>query len=126
MLASVNYWRDSFQGFKELELLDNRAKFIQSSNQFFTIDFINQFFREDFPPMEEKISNNAASIIMTMIRENEGEATYSLFKDCIVSYATEIAKSSKEDWLAFIGLSDNISDQEEKFLLKLEELLKSS
>jgi carbonic anhydrase len=55
-----------------------------------------------------------ASSIMKLIHDTEGETTYLLFIDCVMIYAKEIAKASKEDWLAFIGLSDNISDQEEK------------
>ena len=46
-----------------------------------------------------------------------------LIKEFLIEYATVIAKSSKEDWLAFIGLKDSISDHEELFLKKLRILL---
>ena len=46
-----------------------------------------------------------------------------LTKEFLIEYATVIAKSSKEDWLAFIGLKDSISDHEELFLKKLRSLL---
>jgi hypothetical protein len=126
MLASVNFWRDSIQGYQELNVVDNRANFVQSFNHFFFDDFVNQFFIEEFPAIEEKIGMSDASSIMTLIHDTEGATTYLLFKDCIISYAREIAKASKEDWLAFIGLTDNISDKEETFLYNLEVLLRGS
>jgi hypothetical protein len=126
MLASVNFWRDSFQGYQEFEVIENRSNFVQSYNKYFCDDFINQFFTEDFPELEEKIGMSKASSIMTLINRTEGETTYLLFKECVLNYAKEIAKASKEDWLAFIGLKDNISDQEETFLFNLEVLLRGS
>ena len=126
MLASVNFWRDSFQGYQEFEVIENRSNFVQSYDKYFHNDFINQFFTEDFPQLEEKIGMSDASSIMSLIHKTEGETTYLLFKDCIINYATEIAKASKEDWLAFIGLTDNISDKEEIFLFNLGVLLRES
>jgi hypothetical protein len=67
-----------------------------------------------------------ASSLMDLIHDNEGDETYEVFTNCILAYAVKIAKSSKEDWLSFIGLKDNISDQESIFLHNLTILLKNS
>jgi hypothetical protein len=126
MLASVNYWRDSLQGYKEFMTVENRSEFVFRNEQYAANEFIIAFFKEDFPSGSEKLSMSDASRIMSMIRDKEGEETYLLFKDCILKYCIEIAKSSKEDWLAFIGLTDSISDKEAVFLRNLEILLRNS
>jgi len=43
-------------------------------------------------------------------------------KQLLIDYALCIAKASKEDWLSFIGIKDSISDTEEQFIKRLEEL----
>jgi hypothetical protein len=63
---------------------------------------------------------------MDAIHDIEGDETYKKFTNCILAYATEIAKASKEDWLAFIGIKDNISDKEVVFLNNLKTLLMNS
>ena len=126
MLSSVNFWRDSFQGFKEFEIVENRESFIIKNDEYFQNEFIKQFFIEEFPEQEIKIGMSEASIIMDSIHDIEGDKTYKIFTNCILAYATEIAKASKEDWSAFVGIKDNISDKEEIFLHNLKILLLNS
>lgn len=126
MLASVNFWRDSFQGYQEFEIIENREEFISANEKFLNNEFINQFFIENFPELERRIEMSEASKLMDLIHDIEGDQTYEIFTNCIVAYAVKIAKSSKEDWLSLIGLKDNISDQESVFLHNLTILLKNS
>lgn len=126
MLASVNFWRDSFQGYQEFEIIENREEFISSNEEFLNNEFIKQFFIENFPETEKRIEISEASKLMDLIHDIEGDETYEIFTNCLVSYAVKIAKSSKEDWLSFIGLKDNISDKESVFLHNLTILLNNS
>jgi|688.fasta_scaffold307122_2 hypothetical protein len=126
MLASVNFWRDSFQGYQEFEIIENREEFLSANEIFFNNEFVKQFFIENFPETGKRIEMSEASSLMDLIHDNEGDETYEVFTNCILAYAVKIAKSSKEDWLSFIGLKDNISDQESIFLHNLTILLKNS
>lgn len=126
MLASVNFWRDSAQGYREFDIIENRAQFISQNDPYNENHFIFQFFNEEFPTSAQKVGPSEVSSIMSVIRDLEGEETYQLFKECVLKYVLEIAKASKEDWLSFIGLEDNISDKEAVFLQNLEVLLRCS
>jgi hypothetical protein len=126
ILSSVNFWRDSIQGLKELDLIENKEMFFSKYEAYFQDAFIQQFFTEEFPEVEGKINMVEAGSIMQMIHEVEGDKTYELFQECLLAYATEIAKASKEDWLSFIGLKDNISDKEADFINNLKVLLNSN
>ena len=59
---------------------------------------------------------------MSIINEKEGKKTAIITKQFLIEYATYIAKAAKEDWLAFVGLKDSISDKEKQFIKKLESL----
>ncbi len=74
---------------------------------FFILPIKNRHFFNFFIFL--KVISKSANILLT--------------KEFLIEYATVIAKSSKEDWLAFIGLKDSISDHEELFLKKLRSLL---
>ena len=59
---------------------------------------------------------------MSIIEKKEGKETANITRQFLVEYALYIGKASKEDWLAFIGLKDSISNTEEQFVEKLESL----
>ena len=46
MLASVNFWRDSFQGYQEFEIIENREEFLSANEIFFNNEFVKQFFNK--------------------------------------------------------------------------------
>ena len=58
---------------------------------------------------------------MSIIKKREGKKTANLTKQFLIEYATYIAKAAKEDWLAFVGIKDSISDKEEQFIKKLKD-----
>lgn len=122
LLASLNFWRDSIQNYKEFEAIENREKIVKSNPDFLNSEFLVAFVKEDFPEIEDEIPENIIGIAMSIIRKQEGKKTAELTKKFLIEYATSIAKASKEDWLAFIGLVDSISDEEELFIEKLESL----
>ena len=123
MLASVNFWRDSAQNFKELEAIDHKKDLLIANPKYLKSEFLVAFVKEEFPEIEEDIPENILEVALSIIEINEGQETLLLTKEFLIEYATVIAKSSKEDWLAFIGLKDSISDHEELFLKKLRILL---
>jgi hypothetical protein len=123
ILASVNFWRDSLQNFKELRTIDNRAGLLNSNSKYMESEFLVSFVKEDFPKIEEDIPENILQIALSIIENKEGRETLILTKGFLFEYAVAIAKSSKEDWLSFIGLKDSISDNEKIFLNKLGRLL---
>lgn len=122
MLSSVNYWRDSFQNFKELDVKEHRELLLINNPKFMNCGFLESFVKEDFPEFEDEIPENIIAVVMPLIEDQEGKETTELTKEFLIEYAIIIAKSSKEDWLAFIGLKDTISDKEEQFIIKLKEL----
>ena len=85
--------------------------------------FLSAFIHEEFAEVEANIPNDIVAITLKFIEDNEGIETAKLTAEFLLAYAIKIAKSSKEDWLAFIGISDAISDNEEKFIQKLRGLL---
>ena len=122
MLASVNFWRDSAQHFKEFEVIEHREDILKSNPLFQNSEFLAAFVKEDFPTIEDDIPENIIEIAMSIIEKHEDKQTVNLTKQFLVEYSTRIAKSSKEDWLAFIGLKDSISDKEELFIKRIEAL----
>jgi hypothetical protein len=123
MLASVNFWRDSAQNFKELTAIEERVSILDSRPNFKENEFLVSFISADFPPIEDHIPDNIYELVFPLIESTEGKDTLDLLKDFLIAYAVYIAKSSTEDWKSFIGLSDSISDAEETFIIKLKELI---
>jgi hypothetical protein len=123
MLASVNFWRDSAQNFKELTAIEQRSSILESHPNFKENEFLVSFISSDFPPIEDHIPDNIFELVFPLIETTEGKGTLDLLKDFLIAYAVYIAKSSTEDWKSFIGLSDSISDAEETFISKLKELI---
>ena len=123
MLASVNFWRDSAQNFKELTAIEQRSSILESHPNFKENEFLASFISSDFPPIEDHIPDNIHELVFPLIETTEGKDTLDLLKDFLIAYAVYIAKSSTEDWKSFIGLSDSISDAEETFISKLKELI---
>ena len=122
MLASINFWRDSFQNYKEFDVVEHREDILKNNPEFLNSEFLVSFVKEDFPEIEDEIPQKIIEIAMPIIEKNEDKQTANLTKQFLVEYATCIAKSSKEDWLAFVGLKDSISEKEEQFIKKLESL----
>jgi len=123
MLASVNFWRDSAQNFKELTAIEERSTIIDSHPNFKENEFLVSFISTEFPHIEDHIPDNIYELVFPLIEATEGKDTLDLLKDFLIAYAVYIAKSSTEDWKSFIGLSDSISDAEETFIIKLKELI---
>ena len=123
ILASVNYYRDAAQNLKELDAIAHREDILAKKPEYLESEFLAAFVKEDFPDIEEKIPDNILSLGMQLIEKNEGPEIKTLTKKFLIDYATVIAKSSKEDWLSFIGLKDSISDEEEAFINRLWEHL---
>jgi hypothetical protein len=124
MLASVNFWRDSAQNFKEFDAINHREYLLNSNPEYLKCDFLVAFVKEDFPEIEDEIEENIIEVMLPVIEQNEGRETLNLTKQFLVEYATYIAKSSKEDWLSFIGLKDSVSNKEEEFINNLKSLFK--
>jgi hypothetical protein len=122
ILTSVNFWRDSIQNFKEYDAIENRENILKNNKEFLNSEFLVAFVKEDFPEIEDEISENIIGIAMSIIKKKEGKKTAIITKQFLIEYATYIAKAAKEDWLAFVGLKDSISDKEEQFIKKLESL----
>lgn len=122
ILASVNFWRDSIQNYKEYEAIENRENILKSKKEFLNSEFLVAFVKEDFPEIEDEIPENIIGIAMSIIKKKEDEKTANITKQFLIEYTTSIAKASKEDWLAFVGIKDSISDKEEQFIKKLESL----
>jgi len=123
MLASVNFWRDSAQNYKEFEVVDDRYSIIESNPLYFNNTFLNTFISEIFPEVEDDIPEDIFKIILPIIEEKEGNETIVILKEFLIEYATYIAKASKEDWLAFLAINDSISDAEEAFIEKIRKLM---
>ena len=123
MLASVNFWRDSAQNYKEFEVVDDRYSIIESNPLYFNNTFLNTFISEIFPEVEDDIPADIFKIILPIIEEKEGNETIVILKEFLIEYATYIAKASKEDWLAFVAINDSISDAEEAFIEKIRKLM---
>jgi hypothetical protein len=122
MLSSVNFWRDSFQDFQELRAVDRRSEVIKTNQSFEENDFLVSFVNENFPIVDDQISDDIIPVVLKLIEELEGSQTASLTKEFLMQYAIFIAKSSKEDYLAFVGLKDSISDAEQVFIEKVKYL----
>jgi hypothetical protein len=122
ILASVNFWRDSIQNYKEYDAIENRENILKNNKEFLNSEFLVAFVKEDFPEIEDEIPENIIGIAMSIIKKKEGKKTAIITKQFLIEYATYIAKAAKEDWLAFVGLKDSISYKEEQFIKKLESL----
>jgi hypothetical protein len=122
--SSVNFYRDSIQNFKEFRVIEKRKEILLEHPKFKESEFLMAFISEEFPYIDEKISENIIPTVLRLIDEKEEKGTVTVFKEFIIFYINCIAKSSKEDYLSFIGLSDSISDEEEHFLMKIKELMK--
>jgi len=122
ILSSVNFWRDSIQNFKEYDAIENRENILKNNKEFMNSEFLVAFVKEDFPEIEDEIPDNIIGIAMSIINKKEGKKTAIITKQFLIEYATYIAKAAKEDWLAFVGLKDSISDKEKQFIKKLESL----
>ncbi len=122
MLSSVNFWRDSFQDFSEFDAIKNRSVIIKKDERFKDNAFLNSFVDEEFPKVSDQINDNVIPVVLRIIEESEGESTAALTKEFLMQYAIFIAKSSKEDFLSFIGFDDSISDEEELFIEKIKHL----
>ncbi len=122
ILSSVNFWRDSIQNFKEYDAIENRENILKNNKEFLNSEFLVAFVKEDFPEIEDEIPDNIIGIAMSIINKKEGKKTAIITKQFLIEYATYIAKAAKEDWLAFVGLKDSISDKEKQFIKKLESL----
>ena len=122
ILASVNFWRDSIQNFKEYDAIENRNNILKNNNEYLNSEFLVAFVKEDFPEIEDEMPDNIIGIAMSIIQKREGKKTANITKQFLVEYATYIAKAAKEDWLAFVGMKDSISEKEELFIEKLESL----
>lgn len=122
MLASVNFFRDSLQNYPEFTIIQNRERIVQGNHNYTHNEFLNAFVAEDFPEIEGEIPASILTESMALIKEQEGEQTANITKHFLIEYAVTIAKSSEEDWLAFMGLKDSISDSEAQFIQSLEEL----
>ena len=123
MLASVNFWRDSLQNYQELRVVDKRTQILNDHSGLSTSEFLAAFISEDFPRIEEPLSDNILTLAFKLIDEKEGERITNGTKAFLMHYAACIVKASKEDYLSFIGLSDSISDEEESFLTNFKLLL---
>jgi hypothetical protein len=123
MLASVNFWRDSAQGYDEFDVIGTRNSIVQQHPDFKNNAFLVDFVAEDFPELDEKIPDNIVHIAFPLIEEAEGRETVEILKSFLIEYATNIAKASKEDWLAFIGMKDAVSDAEQDFIDRLKALI---
>ena len=122
MLSSVNFWRDSFQNFQELRAVDKRSEILKTNNAFYEDEFLVSFVNEEFPVVEDQIPDDVIPTVLKLIEHEEGPQTASLTKEFILQYAVFIAKSSKEDYLAFVGIKDSISDEEQVFIEKIKHL----
>ena len=125
MLASVNFWRDSAQKYKEFDVVDYRNSIIESNPLYFKNAFLKTFISEIFPEVEVEIPEDIFKIILPIIEEKEGNETIVILKEFLIEYATYIAKASKEDWLAFLTIKDSISDAEEAFIEKIRNLMEN-
>ena len=112
ILASVNFWRDSIQNFKEYDAIENRKSILMNNNEYLNSEFIVAFVKEDFPEIEDEIPDNIIGIAMSIIQKREGKKTANIIKQFLIEYAIYIAKAAKEDWLAFVGMKDSISEKE--------------
>lgn len=119
MLASVNYWIESLQNYCEFDTLKHRADILKANPDFLKNEFLGAFVNEAFPEIEADIPENILETALAIIGEREGNDTLALTKEFLFEYATAIAKSSRENWLALIGLKGAISDEEAVFLQKL-------
>lgn len=124
MLASVNFYRESLQNYGEYEAVEKRKDILSTNPKFINSEFILAFAEADFPKFgfDYDVPENIVEIAMSIIESKEGKETANLTKQFLIDYALCIAKASKEDWLSFIGLKDSISDTEEQFIKRLEEL----
>ena len=122
MLASVNFYRDSIQNYKEFKVIENRENILKNNPDYLNSEFLVAFVQEDFPEIEDEIHENILGIVMSIIQKREDIQTANITRKFLIEYATDIAKASKEDWLAFVGIKDSVSDKEEQFIKKLETL----
>jgi hypothetical protein len=123
ILATVNFWRDSAQEFKEFEVIEHRSSIFENNPLYSNNLFLKTFIAEEFPLVEDRIPQEIINLVLPIIEEKEGKETLLLLKELLIEYAICIAKASKEDWLAFLAIKDSISDSEEAFIEKIRTLL---
>ena len=80
MLASVNFWLDSAQNFKEFAAVQNRKSIVDNNPVFQTNKFLLAFTSEDFPRVDDSIPEDILSMSLKMIEDNEGIETTELVK----------------------------------------------
>lgn len=119
MLASVNFWLDSAQNFKEFQSVQNRKEIIALNPAYRTNEFLLAFISEEFPKIDETLPEAILNIGLKLIDEFEGKETTEVVKDFLITYALNIAKSSKDSFNSFIGIEDSISDGEALFINKM-------
>jgi hypothetical protein len=119
-LASVNFWRDSLQFYREFEIVEKRIKLL--TPEYRANEFVSTFCAEEFPDKEENIHGENIRTALKCIESREGPETLRLLKHFLIDYAMAIAHSCREDWLSFVGLKDSVSDEEELFLDKIRTL----
>jgi|GEM_PF-633972 hypothetical protein len=124
ILASVNFWRDSIQQYREFEMVQKRSDLLTAAYR--ANEFVTAFCEEEFPEIDDRIPDDIVNVSMFIIEKGEGPETLRLIKHFLLDYAIAIANSSTEDWLAFAGLKDSISDSEELFLDRLRTRLQIS
>lgn len=122
MLASVNFWRDSLQNYREFSAVEHPGGAMTSA-MFSNNDFTPAFACEKFPEIDDPIPDNIIDVVIPIIEEKEGVHIGYNIRKYLLELAIYIAKASKEDWLSFVGIKDNISDNEEVFIEKLRQRL---
>jgi hypothetical protein len=78
--------------------------------------------------LQSQVDGVASRMAELLTKKNSeiDEAEITKAADELSAIPTELAKASKEDWLSFIGLKDNISDKEADFINNLKVLLNSN
>ena len=84
MLASVNFYRDSVQNYKEFEAIENRENILKNNPEFLNSEFLAAFVKEDFPEIEDEIPENILGIAMSIIQKREDERTANITKQFLI------------------------------------------
>ena len=123
IMSDFNFWHENIQGLNELDVIKNRDEFVLSDQDYASDPFVIAFIKEDFPSLEEDIPDDIIEISINIISEKEGKASAENLKVFLADYALEIAKSSKESWAAYFSGKGNVSEAEQNFIAKLNNLL---
>lgn len=119
ILASMNWWRDSLQNFSELEVVERRAELLNEDSRFGNSEFLVAFMNEKFENLDFDVPEDAVTSALFLIEQKEGREVAELTKELLILYTVRIAKATKEDYLSFLGISDEISDAEEQFISRI-------